>query len=288
MSASSSGNLSRRVETTINYVVPRGEPIYSYDFIEPPPGTPATNVVLEPRAVSIANIREMQQPPSLDAEGFMIASFTTKVRDIYDTDEIDATYNPEIAEFVKRLLGAREVRVFMPFLRGPEAQRRSPGSITAPAGSAHVDYTHETGPEFFDKILGADAEKFRGSNYALINVWRPITGPLRDHPLAVCDARTVSPADLVTSRSITRVNEEGLHTDHGELREYVTYSATWNPAHRWYYTADMMPNEVLLLKNYDSKMDVARFVPHSAFADPSMPADALPRASIEVRTLVIW
>jgi hypothetical protein len=72
------------------------------------------------------------------------------------------------------------------------------------------------------------------------------------------------------------------------LHEYPIYTPASNPDHRWYYAADLMPDEVLLFKNYDSRKNVARYVPHTAFADPNMPADALPRASIEVRSLVIW
>jgi len=49
----------------------------------------------------------------------------------------------------------------------------------------------------------------------------------------------------------------------------------------------MEPDEVLLLKCYDSKVDGrARFAPHSAFLDPNRPPDAPPRESIELRTLV--
>jgi hypothetical protein len=49
----------------------------------------------------------------------------------------------------------------------------------------------------------------------------------------------------------------------------------------------MQPDEALLLKCADSATSVpARFTPHSAFIDPTTPADAAPRESIEVRTLV--
>jgi hypothetical protein len=45
--------------------------------------------------------------------------------------------------------------------------------------------------------------------------------------------------------------------------------------------------EALLLKWYDSAQDGrARVVPHTAFTDPTVPADVLPRESIELRTLV--
>jgi hypothetical protein len=49
----------------------------------------------------------------------------------------------------------------------------------------------------------------------------------------------------------------------------------------------MQPDEALLLKCYDSSTDGrARFAPHTAFEDPTAPADRLPRESIELRTLV--
>ena len=109
----------------------------------------------------------------------------------------------------------------------------------------------------------------------IINLWRPIRGPLRDAPLAVCDAQTVSPDDLVPSDLIYphRVGE--------------TYGVKYNPAHHWFYVPEMRTDDVLLLKCYDSELDGrARFLPHTAFIDPTTPPDAPPRESIELRTLV--
>ena len=59
------------------------------------------------------------------------------------------------------------------------------------------------------------------------------------------------------------------------------------PAHRWFYVPQMRADEAVLIKCYDSAADsTARFTAHSAFEDPTAPADVLPRESIEVRTLV--
>ena len=44
--------------------------------------------------------------------------------------------------------------------------------------------------------------------------------------------------------------------------------------------------EAILIKCYDSAQDKARFTAHTAFEDPTTPADVLPRESIELRTLV--
>ena len=66
-----------------------------------------------------------------------------------------------------------------------------------------------------------------------------------------------------------------------------TYSVRYSPRHRWFYLPAMQPEEVLLLKCYDSATDGrARFAPHSAFLDPAAPPDAPPRESIELRALV--
>jgi hypothetical protein len=124
-------------------------------------------------------------------------------------------------------------------------------------------------------LLGDEAEELLRGRVQIINLWRPIRGPLRDAPLAVCDARTVAFSDLVPSDLVypNRVGE--------------TYAVTYSPSHRWYYVPAMQPEEALLLKCYDSRTDgPARFAPHTAFEDPTAPADVLPRESIELRTLV--
>ena len=77
--------------------------------------------------------------------------------------------------------------------------------------------------------------------------------------------RTLSPSDLVY-RDRT-----------GEI-----YRVKYNPAHRWFYVPEMQADEAILIKCYDSAADKARFTAHSAFEDPTAPADVLPRESIEL------
>ena len=123
--------------------------------------------------------------------------------------------------------------------------------------------------------LPDEAEELLKGRVQVINVWRPIRGPLRDAPLAMCDGQTVEPGDLVAS-DLIYPNRSG-----------ETYSVKYNPNHRWYYIPEMRTDEALLLKCYDSATDGrTRFGPHTAFIDPTTPADAAPRESIELRTLV--
>jgi hypothetical protein len=113
--------------------------------------------------------------------------------------------------------------------------------------------------------------------FAVINVWRPIHGPVLDSPLAVADTRTVDDRDLVAT--------DLVYPDRtGEI-----YYVQHNPQHQWYYAPAMRDDEVLLIKCYDSLADGrARFVPHSAFVDPATPAGTPPRVSIELRTLLFY
>jgi hypothetical protein len=137
-----------------------------------------------------------------------------------------------------------------------------------------VDHTEKSGPQRLRDLLPDEAEQLLRGRVQIINLWRPIRGPLLDMPLAVADAKSVKPEQLIPSDLVyqNRVGE--------------TYSVTYDAGHRWYYAPRMEADEVILLKCYDSRTDGrARFAPHTAFTDPTTPAGALPRESIELRAL---
>jgi len=142
---------------------------------------------------------------------------------------------------------------------------------------AHNDYTLKSGPQRVRDLLPDEAPELLEHRFAVINVWRPIRGPVEEMPLAVCDARTIAAADLVETdlRYADRTGE--------------VHSLVFNPAHRWFFFPRMEAEEVLLLKCYDSSDDGrARFTAHSAFEDPTTGPDAPARESIEVRTLAFF
>lgn len=66
----------------------------------------------------------------------------------------------------------------------------------------------------------------------------------------------------------------------------------YNPEHAWYYWGGQTPEEVTLIKCFDTEGDggkegeVARLTPHTAFTDSGSPKEAPERQSIEVRCLV--
>jgi hypothetical protein len=146
--------------------------------------------------------------------------------------------------------------------------------VRQPVKVVHDDYTEKSAPERVRLYLPQEAEELLKERYAVINVWRPIRGPVLDTPLAVCDAESIAAADLIPT-------EAGV--------KHEVYLFNFNPDHSWYYFSAMTTSEVLLFKCFDSNKDTqARVTAHSAFDLPAMAAPAQARESIEVRALVFF
>jgi hypothetical protein len=263
------------VEAELNYLVPMAEWPRYYAF-DPPAGTPRSNSIHEAHRVAIRDVRPIASSVALDSVGFGVVEHRSAVRDFQDEDAIRRVYYPEAERLLKDVTGAERVFIFDHTLRRrvPGAEDRGPGP-RQPATRVHVDHTAKSGPQRVRDLLPDDAEALLRGRVQIINLWRPLHGPLLDAPLAVADAGSISPRDLVPSDLVYqhRVGE--------------TYGVTYNPAHRWFYLSQMRAEEALLLKCFDSKTDGrARFAPHTSFTDPTAPRDAKLRESIELRTLV--
>ncbi len=260
----------------LHYLSPMAERPRNYTD-EPPTGMPRSNTVSEAHMVPIHDLRAIAAEASLDREGFALLRHESAVRDFWDDDEVRRVYYPEAAAAIAQATGAAGVFVFdhTQRRRVAGADDRTPGTPRQPATRVHVDHTEKSGPQRVRDLLGEEAELLLRGRVQVINLWRPIRGPLRDAPLAVCDAGSVAPSDLVPA-DLVYPNRKG-----------ETYAVTYNPRHRWFYVQAMRTDEMLLIKCYDSCMDGrARFAPHTAFLDPTVPADVLPRESIEIRSLV--
>ena len=265
------------VETSLNYIADATEkPVY-YAY-EPPAGVPRQTGQFAPRSVVVRNGRDVVDELSLDKQGFELRRHETSVKDFYDREEVERIYYPEIERLLKDSTGASKVVIFdhqvrnLPMAQRQEKNAREYGKVV------HNDYTAKSGPRrVTDHLPPAEAEERLKHRFSEINVWRPIRGPIESTPLALCDARSIDPADFVPSDLIYRDKV-------GE-----TYRFKFNPNHRWYYFPQLQRNEAILLKCYDSKEDGrARFTAHTAFEDPTSAPDAAPRESIEVRALLFW
>jgi len=264
------------VTAELNYLAPTSGKPRTYAF-DPPPGEPKTTALPEPHQVPIFDARLITSSISLDREGFALVRHPTAVRNFLDDREVTTVYYPAAEAFIRATLKADRVLIFDHTVRkrvegAPDIRGAGPRQ---PATRVHVDQTEASGPNRVREHLPDEAEELLKGRVQVINLWRPIRGPLRDAPLAMCDGQTVVHDDLVAS-DLIYPNRRG-----------ETYSVKYNPNHRWFYFPEMTADEALLLKCYDSAADGrTRFGPHTAFIDPTAPADAPPRESIELRALV--
>ena len=266
------------VHTALRYLEPTGDKPRSLEY-EPQPGVPRTTAVYRDHRVTIRDVRPVASALSLEREGFQLVTAASRVKDFYDEEAVRTFYYAETASLLEELTGACRVVVFDHTIRRriPGAADRTTGIPRQPVPRVHNDYTEKSGPQRVRDLLGEDASALLRRRFAVINVWRPIRGPIRDAPLAVADAQSVDRDDLVAT--------DLVYPDRvGEI-----YYVKFNPSHRWFYASAMRQDEVMLIKCFDSADDGrARFVPHSAFEDPTTPAGVLPRESIELRTLAFY
>ena len=243
-------------------------------------GDPEVFFEVEEHTVPIGDMREIADTLSIDREGFELLRHTTAVEDLYDDDAVDTRYYPEIKALLRQRFDADRVVDFDVTRRSDDgAGAVNRDGLRGPARRVHVDYTVKSGPQRVKDILGeAEAERLAASGARIIqvNVWRPIRGPVRRTPLALADASSIRPEELIATDQVffDRVGE--------------IYHLAHAPLQRWYFTPRMTPDEVLLIKGWDSLDDGrAQFTPHGAFELPDTDETAPPRESIEVRTLVI-
>jgi hypothetical protein len=264
------------VHAPLNYLARMPEKPYTYTY-PPPPGVAQTNRRVAPQTVPVRDARPLADRLSLDREGFALARHQSAVANFYDEGEVRAVYYPECERLVQEATGAARVVVFDHIVRCATRARNGEPGIKEPAKGAHNDYTLHSGPQRVRDFFSDEAEGLLEHSFAIINVWRPIRGPVQESPLAVCDARSLRQDNFVASDLIY------------PHRRGETYAVTFSPTHQWYYFPDMQPEEALLLKCYDSAADGrARFTAHTAFEDPTTPPDAAPRESIETRAFVFF
>jgi hypothetical protein len=261
------------VEATLNYLAPMTERPY-YLLYPPPDGEPGRNTRGDRRRVAVHDARSLAQP-SLDVEGFALATLASALADAYDPEAVRRVYYPEVEALVRRATGARRVLVFDHNVRNADRAGRADDLSQAHVRFVHNDYTLRSGPQRVrDLVGGEEAEALILRRYAVINVWRALRGPVQQNPLAFCDAGSLVQRDFVPTDLRYRNRT-------GEI-----YSLLYRPEHRWFYYPEMQADEALLLKCFDSDPQRACFTAHTAIDDPTSPPDAATRESIEVRTLV--
>ena len=280
--------LQKAVSATMNYTVDNGRPA-AYYFYEPDPNDELNPAGTDAQEVKIWDAWPLRNDLSADREGFELQDFESSFQAFDDDAQIKHGFYPEVVDFVKRHTGAKRVEVFDHTIRRrqpqeqmvfskPSTEFKQQTSIQRPAVLlVHSDYTVKSGPQRVKDIVPNDADALLNRRVAFFNVWKPLYKTVHELPLAMIDAQTHQADDLICMALKYRERT-------GEI-----YVMRYSPAHRWMYFPQMEKHHALLLKTYDSEGDGrCRFMGHSAFEDPTTPADAPKRESIEVRTMAFF
>ncbi len=279
--------MTNGVRAEVNYI--RNRPGPSDDVLEfvTEDETQSTMVTLPGEPMWITNARGLTT--DVDREGFVLVPHVSHVADfgaIQFDPEVDQQYIDEMTVLLIEVTGAAKVV----FLGGgkkrygePAVEELSALKNAKPARYPHADNTNASAAELadlFDQFVD-DVELARYPRWAMYNMWRAVTPPPQDFPLAVCDARSVAPGDEVTVTALT-VELGDVHVRHD------TTSYVHNAGHQWHYYRDMTPDEVLVFKAHDTDPGRAGRVPHTAFTDPTCPPGTPTRASVEMRALALF
>jgi hypothetical protein len=224
---------------------------------------------LQAYAVEIRDARSLAAPPRLDEQGFAVARIPLADYAWDDRRWIEDVYAPEALALVRRLTGAPLVTQFAgsALIRDTGDPRKPPA-----AEFVHLDQTYESTTPFVAKVTDEEQRR-KYPRVRIFNVWRPLTPPPQDIPLALCDQRTVDKSDWVVGRTIETTIPQGV--------PYLT--SVFSPGNAWYYVSNLGLDEVIVFKGYDSDREAPMGCLHGAFKHPQTPKGAVPRASIELR-----
>jgi len=267
------------VDVTLKYFKQPEDGSAPFNYVEKPPqGTPERNFGDFDTQVRIKDIRGHESSYNLDKDAFAVIENVPESaeKDFTDDESIQTKYYPELEKLIlENVPGSTRVVFFDHTIR-----RSSPNASRSPVTRVHIDQTAASAKLRVERHLGEDAEKLLQGRYRIINVWRPLNGPVASFPLGFASSASVENSDLIPVQHIypDRVGQ--------------TAGVLHNPNQQWHYLSGMKNNERLLLECFDSEalkegsgVKGGR-VPHTAFVDPRTPENAPGRESIEVRALV--
>ena len=275
-----------------------------------------------PQRVLIRDGRRASKPHTLDLHGFaLLADAKALHPNYYDETAVVNGYYEQCESLLAKQTGAKLVVAFDHNVRCDAAKAtgrrlRNGNRVEGAAALVHNDYTAASAKRRLSMLSEPPSRALKAElvtklhdkpplerqvveealdgkrRFAFVNVWRPIV-PVECKPLGCVDAMSVSSKDLVT----LKVEHTGGQSQGG------IYFASHQPQHSWWYYPSMSPDEVLLVKQWDSHGGLARgyssdreggkatFSLHSAFADPTTLTKGplvRDRESIECRCVLVW
>jgi len=263
----------------VNYFRPPEDGSVPFNYVEDPPeGQPKRNFGDFDVQIRVHDIRGKESEYNLDKDAFLLVSGVPQSaeKDFVDDDSIKKNYYPEVEKLIlDNVPGSNKVFLFDHTIR-----RSNPNAPRAPVTRVHIDQTVKSATQRVHHHLPEEAEKLLEGRYRIINIWRPLNGPVQASPLAFASSSTLRDEDLIPV--------EHRYPD----RTGETAGIRYNEGLKWHYVSGMKNDERLFLECFDSEslkpgteVQGGR-VPHTAITDPRTPKGATGRESIEVRALV--
>lgn len=277
--------------TRVRYIKrPTETDLFMYSVPPPKQVESVTNIAVDEVPMQLSDLR-MTNHMTLQQNGFELVQIPSGDNINWDDrEQVKEVYYPQVKSLLQRMTSASRVEIIQHNLRKGKIEKGhtdlsklpyqdSGHPINQPSVLTHVDFTETSAPKILENYFGKEAAaELKKKPWAIIQVWRPVVGPVQDSALGFVDAATLSKDDILPV-NLFLTEQYSLEVN------YIVH----NSSHRWFWTSQMQENEAYVFVNYDSRNDGrARFTPHSTIVDPDVPKDAPVRQSCETRAFVFW
>ena len=236
----------------------------------------------------------------MDRLGVALAHCEQTSANIYDSEEVRRVFYPEMEKLLLEFFpDATDALVYNHDVFDKDFQgdcredqdNKNPGVNTIYANLVHNDLNDNSGRvrcrELLTKNLRnfgreqhyteAQADAKMSRRFMSINLAKPIE-TVGQYPFVLCAWPSFADQPYITNY---RIYDDRV----GETTRF-----TYRPDHEWYWLPQQKPDEVSLLKCYDSVTDgsVSRWSFHTACVDPTAAEDARCRKNVVVRSFVFF
>jgi len=236
----------------------------------------------------------------MDRLGVSLASCESECQNFYDASEVERVFYPEMEKLLLAFFpGATDALVYNHDVfdkhyegdRTEDQDNKNPGVNANYANLVHNDLNDNSGRvrcrELLTKNLRnfgreqhytqAQADEKMSRRFMSINLAKPME-TVRQNPFVLCAWPSFADQPYINNY---RVYDDRV----GETTRF-----TYRPDHEWYWIPEQKPNEVSMLKCYDSVTDgsVSRWSFHTACIDPTAQEDAPCRKNVVVRSYVFF
>ena len=209
----------------------------------------------------------------LDKSGFTLTQNNTSVGNFRNDDEVTTTYHPEMIDLIRRVTDAKHAFVLNHLVRTETPTSFNDGY----ARFVHCDYNIKRIYQMSEDLLKKNnVIPQKNWSYVWYNTWQPFDYIVENNPLAFIDWESLPLDDVI----------DYYYTGYGD--DNLVAAPVYNPGHKLCYFPSMLINEVIIIKQLDSRPGCSVYCPHTSFDDHTAPDGSFPRRSIETRLLAVF